>query len=118
MALLENIVKKISSPFDRAKAYYTILFTVNSIPFSPIELDMIAFTAVNGTLSSPPLRDEFLSTFKISRNYFNMTLPKLRKRGIMVKGDDKKMRLSPILQRDFSGHILLHLNILKDEDTQ
>jgi len=95
LAIRQDISQECSSEFDCAKRYYSMLFAIKGWHLSPKELDLISFSAVHGTLSTPPLRDEFLQTFNVKENYLNMILPKLRKQGFLVKGEDKKLRVNP-----------------------
>jgi len=91
-----------------------MLFSINGMHLSPTELDLVAFSAVNGTLSTPPLRGEFLEKFNLSENYLNTILPKLRKQGLLVKDDNKKMRVNPKILIDFKEDIRLEIKLVTD----
>lgn len=114
MALKQEIRKNYKTPFEKAKVYYAMLFSINGMHLSPTELDLVAFSAVNGTLSTPPLRGEFLEKFNLSENYLNTILPKLRKQGLLVKDDNKKMRVNPKILIDFKEDIRLEIKLVTD----
>jgi len=102
MGCLVEIKGKGVDSFDLARKYYSILFQVNNIPVTAKELDLIAFSAIHGTISTPPIREEFSKRFGIPKaSIYNMS-SKLQKLNIFVKASDNKIRVNPKIQLDFS----------------
>lgn len=115
MAQNEQYIEKKYSKFEVAKQYYTILFSVNNLPISNKEVCLVAFSAVNGTISTPPVRDEFIKQFHSSRNgVYNITA-KLIKLGIFVKINNK-IRVNPHILPDFSVPFIFHIKLINNEN--
>jgi hypothetical protein len=108
--IVQRIKKKYSTAIEVAIKYYTLLFSLNDIPVTKREIQLVAFTAVRGTLSSGGRKEEFIEMFKSSKaTVANMT-SKLYELKLMEKIDGK-IRVNPAIQLDFNNDILLQLHI-------
>ena len=109
---IQKIHKKYSL-FEKAKKYYTILFILNDLPISFKEIDLVAFCAIKGTISTPPVRDEFVKLFHSSKNtVYNMSA-KLQKQGIFIKTQNK-IKINPVILLDFSEELFLAIKLSND----
>lgn len=105
---IPTIEKKLKDDVEVAIIYYSTLFKVNSISLSDIEINLIAFSAVRGTLSSPPIREEFIRRFNSSKGTVYNVSSKLKRQGLLIK-EKGKLRVNPSLQMDFKKPLLLKL---------
>lgn len=108
---LQRILKTCDNSFEMAKKYYCILFELNNIKISKSELDLIAYSSIHGTISTPPVRDEFMKDFDVSIEYFYNIISKLKKLNILIKDKDKKVRINPAILPDFSKNIVLAIKL-------
>ncbi len=115
-ANFQRIAKSYSSEFEVAKKYYTIIFGLNDIHISRNELNLVAFSAVHGTLSSSPIKQRFCKEFNAPlASIYNM-IARLKKLNILLKDKDNKIRINPVILPNFADHtdIILVVKILKD----
>jgi hypothetical protein len=111
------IVQKIekrnySSDIEVAIKYYTILFSLNNIHLSAKEIELISFTAVKGTITSPTSRSEFVEMFDSSQASLENIKGRLVKRKFLVKKEGKH-KVHPSLVLDFSTELVLQIRLAK-----
>jgi hypothetical protein len=118
-ANFQRIAKTYITEFDIAKKYYTIIFTLNDIHLTKNEINLVAFSAVNGTLSTPPIKQQFCEQFDVpSASVYNI-IGKLKKLNILIKDRENKIRINPVILPDFAQHtdIILVIKMLKENGT-
>lgn len=98
---IQKISKTFNSEFDLAKKYYIILFTLNNIHLTKNEINLVAFAAINGTLSTPPIKSQFCTEFNIPQSSLYNMIGKLRKNQILIRDKDNKLRINPIILPNF-----------------
>lgn len=99
--------------FQVALKYYSILSILNSLGLTQRELELLAFTAVRGTITPLPAREEFVQKFHSSLDSLENIKGKLVKKGLMVKVEDM-YRVNPHIALDFTGPVLLKILMRKD----
>lgn len=109
---IQRIHKEYKSTFEVARRYYKIIFELNNLHITPKELDLVAFSAINGTISTPPVREQFIKEFNIPiGSIYNMSA-KLQKSGVLVKDKDDKIRVHPSILPDFTqGDLMLVIKL-------
>lgn len=116
--LVQKIKKEYESPIEIALKYYSIILKLNNIPIPNRELELLAFIAVRGTISSPSARDEFIKQFQSTPGTINNMISKLSKLGLIVK-QNSKYRVRPSINIDFTNKkYIFNITIkLKGNDT-
>jgi hypothetical protein len=116
----QEIKKEFSSEFDKALTYYTVLFALGGFELRPSELNLVAFSALKGTISTPPVKKEFMEKFNYSAAFTNNLISALKKKRIIVKGIDNKNRIAPSLVIDFKKPTLLNIfiDVRSEEPTE
>lgn len=99
----QKINKKYTSDIDFARAYYSLIVQLNNISITPTEMNLLCYCAVNGTISTPPVRDAFIQEFKVPKGSVYNIVSKLQRLKLMIKIQGK-IRVNPALQIDFSKH--------------
>lgn len=102
--IVQKIKKEYKTDFDFAKVYYAILFELNSLKVSTNELNLVCYSSIYGTLSTPPVRDEFMKLYKVPKGSFYNMVSKLQRMKILTKVQGK-VRINPAIQLDFSKPI-------------
>lgn len=115
MIVKQTIEKKVEDKFQVARKYYAFLFDLNGIKLNKSELDLVAFCAIHGTFSTPPVREQFIKEFKVHKNTVYNILSKLQKKKILTKDRDKKIRVNPSILIDFSKPIVLQVKLWYEE---
>lgn len=103
---------------NKAIRYYDFLFTIYGRKLPRRELELFAFTAVRGTITPMPARNEFIQRFKSSKASIENIKGKLVKKGLLVI-IDKKYKVNPKFQVDFSKDIVVRVDLkLKPNGTE
>lgn len=117
--LVQKIKKEYESPIEIALKYYSIILKLNNIPIPNRQLELLAFIAVRGTISSPSARDEFIKQFQSTPGTINNMISKLSKLKLITKENSKYRVAFPYNKVDFkSKHYVFNITIkLKGNDT-
>jgi Fic family protein len=108
--IVQKLRKNISSNFDNAEMYYTILSAVNNLKLTEREIQLVAFTAIKGNISYANIREEFCKKYGSSSATINNIISKLKKIGVLVK-DGGKVKVNPVIVLDFANDISLELKL-------
>jgi hypothetical protein len=115
--LAQKIKKEFDTPVEIAQKYYATLLVLNNISLSQREIELLAFTAVRGTISSSSAKDEFVRQFGSSVDTINNIISKLRKLRLLIKNNGKT-RINPSIALDFTKkNYIFQLNFKIKEPT-
>ncbi len=89
--------------------WYSILSILNDFHWSPLEIELISYTAVEGNISSGGRKEKFCSLFSSTKNSLSNSICKMQKKGFLVKKDGKTV-VHPQLKVECS-HLLITLNL-------
>jgi hypothetical protein len=106
-AIHQKILSTCETEFDLVRRYYAVLFELNDIKITNNQLNLIAYCAINGTISTPPVRDEFRRLFNVPKHSLYNMSGVLTKKGIFVKGEDKKIRVNPAILPNFKADAII-----------
>lgn len=109
-----TIEKNYNNQFEVARKYYSILFELNGYYFSKLELDLIAYTAVRGYITTVPAKKDFIRDFDTTDGTVNNLVSKLKRLGILIK-ENNKIKVQPKILLDFSKGITLNLTLNNEE---
>lgn len=112
-----QFVKKHKTQLDLASRYFRLLMILGGekgIHLPPREIDLLAYTAVKGTISTKPAKDEFVSLYKSSTATLNNLISSLTEKKMLYK--DKNMirvhpSIRPRFQENKSISMLINLSI-------
>lgn len=93
--------------------YYSILSAINNLELTNREIQLIAFTAVRGTISSGGARESFLQMFGSTKGFLSNMIGRLVKRSLLVKKDGR-ISVNPIILLDFECPLVLQINLSVD----
>lgn len=104
-----RIKKTYKDKLALAVKWYDILSTLNDFHLTPLEIKLLAFTAVRGSISSGGRKEEFCKLFKSTKNSLANSIGKMEKKHYLVKYEGK-ININPQLKLDFD-HLLITLNL-------
>ena len=109
------IIQKISSPsesvFQKAVKYYSVLFTLKGISIPDMQMNILAFTAVRGSISSGGAKEKFIEMFPTTtKASIGNVVFQLKKKGYLIKRD-KKIIVNPSIYLDFKRPIILQIKL-------
>ena len=115
--ITQKLRKGYGTDLEVAMHYYGLISVLNDIHLTTRELQLLAFTAIKGCISSGGAREEFVRKFHSSKGTVNnmiADLQKLEKKHVLVKSPGGKITVNPKIVLDFSSPITLHINLSVD----
>lgn len=114
-AVFQQIQKKYKTDLEIAQKYYSIIFYLNNIHVTKTELNLVAYVAIHGTISTPSVRESFQKEYDLPINSVYNIVAKLQRNKLLIKDKDNKIRVNPQILPDFSKEeVLLAIKIQKD----
>jgi len=98
-------------PFSRAVKYYSILSILNNLELTEMDINLLSFIAVRGTISSGGAKKIFTERFNSSISSIGNYISKLSKRGFQVKNQANKIIVHPGMVLNFNYPIILQITI-------
>lgn len=105
-----RIKKEYKDRLEVAIKWYSIISVLNDFNLPPLEIKLLAFIAVEGTISSGGKKDRFCSIFNSTKGSVDNSIGKMYKKFFLIKKDGK-LRIHPQLFLDFNNSFLVQLNI-------
>jgi hypothetical protein len=112
--IVQSLKKDVSTDFQLAEKYYSILFTINNLHLTEREIQLIAFTAIKGNITYANVREEFCKTYNSTSPTINNIVSKLKKLGIFVK-ENGKVKINPKICIDFHKDLMLNIKLVHEE---
>ena len=98
--------------------YYSILSALNNLGLTKREIELVAYTAIKGTISYANTRAEFCERYNTTPQTINNTVCRLKKTKLLVKRSGK-VRVNPLIAIDFKKNLNLVVKLMHDdEETQ
>lgn len=96
--------------FEKALVYYQVLFAVNRIRLTDVQMKFVAWCGVKGgCVSAAGVRTTFMERFQVKKNTVNSAIYHLKKMGVFMKKNGK-IYLHDALVVNFAEHDIL-LNV-------
>lgn len=108
--IVQRLEKRLPSDIHRAVKYYSILSVLNDLELTDKQVELLAFTSIRGTITSPSARKEFVEMFDSSLPSLENIKGKLVRRGWLTKIEGK-YRVNPRVNLDFTKDIILQINL-------
>ena len=115
--VIQKLQKSLSDEYAIAQKYYSILSAINNLGLTKREIELVAFTAVKGTISYANARTQFCDKYITTTATINNIVSKLKKIGIFVK-ESGKVKVNPIIVLDFKKNLNLVVKIVHYEETE
>lgn len=112
MITAQIIKKQYSSSLERAMVYYSVLSVTSNLNLTERQIQLLAFTAVNGTLSKGGVKEKFIEQFGSSKATIANMIHQLSKRGFLIK-EKGKIKVHPQINIDFEKDIILKLSLCR-----
>lgn len=111
----EVVVQKLAihheKPIDRAIVYYSVISALNNLKLQKREIELLAFTAIRGTITPLPAREEFVKQFGSSLATIENMKSKLVKSHLIIKDGDM-YRVNPTIAPKFDNNIVLKIDLI------
>lgn len=107
---VQKLEKSTRDSLHLAQQYYAIISALNNLNLTEREIQLIAYTAVKGSISFARVREEFCSTYQSSFPTINNMVSKLKKSYVLIK-QGKQIVVNPRIALDFSKPLLLQITL-------
>lgn len=116
MVSVQKIGNDVDGDLNLAVKYYSILSVIYDLELPTRQIELLAFTAVRGTITPLPARQEFVKLFNSSLNTIENMKGKLYKKGLLIKVKDM-YKVNPNISPDFSNDsLVLQLSLKKKQE--
>jgi len=112
--IIQKLQKNLGDEYAIAQKYYSILSAINDLGLTKREIELIAFTAIKGTISYANVRTQFCNNYNTTAATINNIVSKLKKLGIFIK-ESGKVRVNPIIVVDFKKNLNLLIKITHND---
>ena len=113
--LVQKLAKSYTDKYELAQKYYSLLSALNNLKLTEREIQLIAYTAIKGTITYANARTEFCKKYNTTTATINNIVSKLKKVGIFIK-ENSKVKVNPVIVLDFENHINLFIQLEHEED--
>lgn len=107
---VQKLSKDSSNRLELAQKYYSLISALNNLQLTEREVQLVAFSAVRGSLSFATVREEFCDLYRSSFPTINNMVSKLKKSFILIK-QGKKIVVNPLIALDFSKPLILQITL-------
>jgi len=113
--ILHRTIKQYDDPLEKALVYYGVICVLNDIKLGNRELQLLAFTAVRGTITPKPAREEFARLFDSSLHTIENAKGVLVKKKLLIK-DGEMYRVNPQILPPLNEDFYLLIRFDNGED--
>jgi hypothetical protein len=110
MPVLQKIKKTYPTSLEVGVKYYALLSLLNNRKWKKREMELMAFTSLRGDIAGGGAKQQFVELVGTTIDTIGNLICQMSKKGLLVK-EDKKIKVHPALQLDFSKEIILQLNL-------
>lgn len=100
--------------YQRCQKYFQVLNALNDLGLTKSEINLIAYTALNGDITSSEHRKEFCEMYSTTTATINNMVDRLKKKNILQK-DKRLIFVNPVLTKvPFDESFALVITINKE----
>ena len=115
--VVQKLAMQYNDKYKLAQRYYSLISALNNLKLTEREIQLVAYTAIKGTISYANARTEFCEMYSTTTATINNIVSKLKKVGVFIK-EDSKVKVNPVIVLDFEKHINLFIQLEHEEDRQ
>lgn len=108
--IIQRLAKQYDDALEKAITYYSLLCTLNGIKLGNREIQLLAFTAVRGTITPKPAREEFAKLFNSSLHTIENAKGVLVKKNLLVK-EGEMYRVHPKISLNFNQPLTMIITL-------
>ena len=112
---IQVLRKDFKEPLERALRYYSMISVWNNLNLSQRQIQLLAHTAVRGTISSLSSKEEFCKLFGSSPATVNNMISELSSIGLLVKVQGK-YKVNKAIDLDFSKDLILVFKLFGSQE--
>lgn len=109
--VIQTLKKDFREEIKKATMYYALLSVWSNLGLTERKIQLLAFTAIRGTISSPSSKEEFSRLYGSSSATINNIISELREMGLLIKSNGK-YKVNDKINLDFSKDLLIGFKLL------
>lgn len=109
-------LKKEVTTYEKAQKYYGMLSVWNDLYLTQREVQLLAHTAIRGTISSSSSKQDFSTLYQSSPATVNNIISKLKGLGLLVKVEGK-YKVNPKIDLDFHKNVALGFKMINPKES-
>lgn len=109
--VLQTLKRTFKEELEKAIKYYGILSVWNDLGLTRRKVQLLAYTAIRGTISSLSSKEDFSRLYRSSPATINNMISELNEIGLLVKVQGK-YKVNPQINLDFSKDLILGFKLL------
>ena len=109
--LVQRILNSSASFLEKAVKYYSIMSVLNNIHLTPLEVQLLAFMSIRGTISNKKAKAEFSQLYGSHKGSVSNMVWKLTRKGILVRNEEEGIVINPKIRLDFKNTIVLNITL-------
>ena len=107
---IQKLEKESTNRLELAQRYYSLISALNGLFLTEREIQLVAFSAVRGSLSFATVREDFCSLYQSSFPTINNIVSKLKRSHVLIK-QGKQIVVNPRIALDFSKPLILQITL-------
>ena len=115
--IIQRLKKSLEDEYAVAEKYYAILSVMNNLSLTKREIELVAYIAINGTISYANRKAEFCAKYNTTSATISNLICRLKKVNVLVK-EFGKIKVNPIIVLDFKKNLNLVINVEHDEEAK
>lgn len=109
--VVQTLRKEFKEALAKAITYYSLLSVWNNLKLTERKIQLLAYTALRGTISSPSSKGEFSRLYNSSSATINNMISELKEMGLLVKSNGK-YKVNEQINLDFSKDMVIGFKLL------
>lgn len=103
---IQVLRREFKEPLEKAIKYYAIMSIWSNLELTEREVQLLAYTAIRGTISSISSKEEFSRLFHSSPATINNMISRLFPMGLLIKAHGK-YKVNEQINLDFSKNLVI-----------
>jgi hypothetical protein len=111
----QKLAKTATNRLELAQHYYGVISALNHLNLTEREIQLVAFSAVRGSISFARVREDFCAIYHSSFPTINNMVSKLKKSHVLIK-QGKQIVVNPVIALDFSKPLVLQITLTHNDN--
>jgi hypothetical protein len=112
--VIQKLQKSLDDEYAVAEKYYDVLSVINNLGLTKREIELVAYTALNETISYANKKTEFCKKYNTTSATISNLICRLKKMGVFIK-EAGKIKVNPVIVIDFKKNLNLVINITHND---
>lgn len=115
-SIVQKLQFPVEGPLKMAERYISVISVFNELELAPREIQLLAYTAVNGNIGSDRAKEDFVKIYGSSLATVGNIISRLtnHRMKLLIKEEKRKVVINPALMLDFKSETISLVIIMKN----